>query len=465
MAEKGREEVKCLGQAKNLCGDEILWEEQVWKKRISLLFNNDLLSDIAFIVKDRRFPAHKFVLAAASRVFAAMFYGPMADDKQEIEIVDCERPDEFLEFLSLIYKKSAAINWENLNQLSYLKKKYLVMESGPFCKLVKETVGTYTSLDALNKCVDLEEESMIEECMKIIREDISMLVKTGQFFDLDQRSLKLILKQDRLDISEIDLFNAVDRWCSNQVQIRGNQGETATKREVLGDAINYIRFPTIEMKDFAKYCRQSKLLTSEEFVDLTAAIALRSDEEVDDDDDEGKNFNLASVFVGNRRKKGCIFVNLNHLDVDTRYNKKQCTYRIELKSNSKVWLKGVDFHLSGSYVLQINDTKIGYDDQEEEKWLKSFKQPFLMQASQWYELTCQCSNEVINDIKISDGTKYQWNEFECELKTEVNVKGCVFGGFVFSLFDADPLQAATEVQQLQFRCDAKKVCSISSHKE
>lgn len=43
-------------------------------------------------------PAHKYVLATASSVFYAMFYGGLAECKQEIEVPDVE-PSAFLTLL------------------------------------------------------------------------------------------------------------------------------------------------------------------------------------------------------------------------------------------------------------------------------------------------------------------------------------------------------------------------------
>lgn len=43
-------------------------------------------------------PAHKYVLATGSSVFYAMFYGGLAECKQEIEVPDVE-PSAFLTLL------------------------------------------------------------------------------------------------------------------------------------------------------------------------------------------------------------------------------------------------------------------------------------------------------------------------------------------------------------------------------
>lgn len=72
------------------------------KERFAFLFNNELLSDVRFIVgkgrQAQRIPAHKFVLAAGSAVFDAMFNGGMATTSTEIELPDVE-PAAFLTLL------------------------------------------------------------------------------------------------------------------------------------------------------------------------------------------------------------------------------------------------------------------------------------------------------------------------------------------------------------------------------
>lgn len=72
------------------------------KERFAFLFVNELLSDVRFVVgkgrQAQRIPAHRFVLAAGSAVFDAMFNGGMATTSAEIELPDVE-PAAFLALL------------------------------------------------------------------------------------------------------------------------------------------------------------------------------------------------------------------------------------------------------------------------------------------------------------------------------------------------------------------------------
>ena len=70
-------------------------------ERITYLFNNDLLSDVGFVVRSScgekhakrtkmAIPAHKFLLSIYSPVFYAMFCGEMAEKSDTIDLPDCE---------------------------------------------------------------------------------------------------------------------------------------------------------------------------------------------------------------------------------------------------------------------------------------------------------------------------------------------------------------------------------------
>ena len=72
------------------------------RERNAIMFNSELMADVHFVVGSaphaQRIPAHRYVLATGSSVFYAMFYGGLADGKNDIEIPDIE-PTAFLNLL------------------------------------------------------------------------------------------------------------------------------------------------------------------------------------------------------------------------------------------------------------------------------------------------------------------------------------------------------------------------------
>ena len=419
--------------------NDCIWKTPV-DERISVLLNNDLMSDIKFSVNGKRFHAHKFVLSYASEVFYAMFNGPLADDSEEIEVVDCETPEDFLEFLSLIYRKSAKVTWENVHQLSYLRRKYMVMETRPFSNFIKSIVHTENCLDALDNSVELEEDDMVEECFNAIRRDIIVLVMTERFLQLKQPALKAILKQDMLNINELDLFLAVDKWCTYQVELKRSEGETMKKREVLGDALYHIRFPLIKIESFTRYCRPSKILTTKETVSLYDQIVLgpcpqgfegKSYDEDDGDISENKCSadEFTAGFISTPRVKGNTLVNL--MDDEKFYarstpNKNDTNFdnsfpdhdALTIMVNRKVFL--VALKIVGPWKKITLPPPLKLKEVTSEDGLAWLERPLGMKAFTKYSVACE---SIFRPEGYRGGrtyaermpTKYKWNDFQCTI--------------------------------------------------
>ena len=73
-----------------------------------------MLSDVKFVVpasngKRLVIPAHKFILAVSSPVFCAVFYGPMAETKNSIDLSYYEY-ESLLELLRFLYYEEVIFN-------------------------------------------------------------------------------------------------------------------------------------------------------------------------------------------------------------------------------------------------------------------------------------------------------------------------------------------------------------------
>ncbi|KAL9980191.1 hypothetical protein ACROYT_G008745 [Oculina patagonica] len=87
------------------------------KERNMFMFNNDLFSDVKFVVRKtdgeseskQVIPAHKFVLSISSPVFEAMFYGELAETGDSIELPDCEY-ESLLEMFRYMYSDEAILS-------------------------------------------------------------------------------------------------------------------------------------------------------------------------------------------------------------------------------------------------------------------------------------------------------------------------------------------------------------------
>ena len=252
------------------------------KNRISYFFNNDLASDVRFLIQRESVPAHKFVLMANSSVFIAMFTGPMAEKGEVIKIEDCEVKEDFLQFLKYLYTENCNLTRKNVFSVLYFAKKYLVSPLIKLCTgFLSNRIGKNDVLLVLQQAIKFTENKLKGKCLQLIRPLAWEVISTDEFLSLDIETLKVILSQDQLNVSEVKLFRAVDLWCEKRLKEMDETKRTSeTKRSILGDAVFLVRFPTMGSIEFADNCAYSGLLTSDECRDIFSWIA-RKDYRVD----------------------------------------------------------------------------------------------------------------------------------------------------------------------------------------
>ena len=252
------------------------------KARITHLFKNDSMSDFTFIIDEQRIPVHKLILSSSSSVFYVMFYGAYSTPSKEIEMNGiCY--DHFLEFLRFIYTDEACLSWQNVFEVLELSKQYIIPSLSEKCRqfiTCKPTVDNV--LAVLNRSELLMDKELTNVCLKIIAYKTRNVVNKDSFLDLSLAALEMILALENPKILEVDLFLAVDKWCSHQLNKEPQKNSGKTKRNVIGEAIKHIRFPTMSMQDFSKHCIYSDLLTDQEIKDVMHIISLREKDQKED---------------------------------------------------------------------------------------------------------------------------------------------------------------------------------------
>ncbi|XP_070631327.1 BTB/POZ domain-containing protein 1 isoform X3 [Bos indicus] len=290
------------------------------KERFAFLFNSELLSDVRFVLgKGRgggggaaggpqRIPAHRFVLAAGSAVFDAMFNGGMATTSAEIELPDVE-PAAFLALLRFLYSDEVQIGPETVMTTLYTAKKYAVpaleahcvefltkhlradnafmlltqspqlyLPSGnhefskSFCEslcVLKDPQNVTLLGDRVFTEARLFDEPQLASlCLDTIDKNTMDAISAEGFTDIDIDTLCAVLERDTLSIRECRLFGAVVRWAEAECQRQQLPMTFGNKQKVLGKALALIRFPLMTIEEFAAGPAQSGILSDREVVNL-----------------------------------------------------------------------------------------------------------------------------------------------------------------------------------------------------
>lgn len=189
--------------------------------RNSYMFNNDLISDVNFVVYSQKsgckvfVPAHKYVLAISSPVFLAMFYSDLAVAGNTVDLPDCDS-EGLTEFLRYIYCDRVELALPSAIQALYLAKKYLVPALAKICvAYIKENATAIDALDMLPYALKLDEQELAEKLLQIIDDNPDVVFSSRSFLDVNDDLLENILNRDTLCVKEIELFKSVQRWLSH----------------------------------------------------------------------------------------------------------------------------------------------------------------------------------------------------------------------------------------------------------
>ena len=269
-----------LGEIKRVamatCDDNWQTKRPTISERTKFIFNNELLSDVKFVApasnsesesgkSQKNIPAHKFVLAISSPVFYAMFYGELAETGGTIELPDCDS-ESLLELFRYLYGDEVNLTGSNVMQVLYLAKKYLVPSlAGKCTEYLREHLEASNAFSILPQAQKFEDKDLEKRCWNVIELHTEEAVTSDDFVTLERSIVESVVKRERLNVKEVDLFKAVDRWSTKEVERQGLTPGGEVKRRVLGEEIvNSIRFPVMSYNEFASVVLDCDILTKRE---------------------------------------------------------------------------------------------------------------------------------------------------------------------------------------------------------
>uniref|UniRef100_A0A1B6GXW8 BACK domain-containing protein n=1 Tax=Cuerna arida TaxID=1464854 RepID=A0A1B6GXW8_9HEMI len=122
-------------------------------------------------------------------------------------------------------------------------------------------------------CVVFYNASSLESAvLEVVRKKTQNVLKHANFLQIDVNSLVLILKQDVLDTTEIELFKACLAWAGH----KGKSEKDFNLRSTLEKPLRYIRLYNLTSEEFLTEVVPTGLLTMQEIIDYNAAVKNKS---------------------------------------------------------------------------------------------------------------------------------------------------------------------------------------------
>lgn len=252
-------------------------EKRTIRERTALMINNPLMSDVKFVIpKDSNSNSkngreliygHKFLLSLSSPVFHAMFYGNMADTREEIPLSDCHSRS-FIEFVRYLYSDEVHLTSGNVFELLYLAKKYIVpFLSESCCRFLEAELRENNVFRILEHARLFSESNLEQRCWNLLEAKTSACLQSEGLLWISRDTLSSLLKRDALTLvdGECAVFKAAKRWATANCKAVSGLEPTGEKlRKVLKEVIYLIRFPMMPPRLFGDIVVPTGILTEEE---------------------------------------------------------------------------------------------------------------------------------------------------------------------------------------------------------
>ena len=119
------------------------------------------------------------------------------------------------------------------------------------------------------------DDELSELCLDFIQDNTRAVMADPDFLCLSNDALCMILDQDNLEeYDEIVLYQETIRWARNRLKDMGLKDSDAQMRDVLGQALFLIRFPSFSIRDFGEICGMGNILNAEEKVAIFNFLAM-----------------------------------------------------------------------------------------------------------------------------------------------------------------------------------------------
>ena len=161
-------------------------------------------------------------------------------------------------------------------------------------KYLRDNLTASNVFSILLHAQKFEDKDLEDRCWEVIEKQTEEAVTSDEFVTVERSLVESVVKREVLNVKEVDLFKAVDRWATKKCERQGIPRYGKTKRLILGEEIvKAIRFPLMTEDEFWRtvgwFHSGENILSKDEHDnmrryyddELTSPLQFSSDERVD----------------------------------------------------------------------------------------------------------------------------------------------------------------------------------------
>src|SRR6218665_1417685 len=135
-------------------------------------------------------------------------------------------------------------------------------------KYLSEGLSVDNVIQVLEQSSLFGDNELKNKCLAQIAYNAKVVLTGAEILSTSPQTMETILNMDKLLVKEIVLYETCVAWAAHQLQIQRSTENSTDEmiREILGDLLYKIRFPTMDATEFAEIseCRRPSILTEKE---------------------------------------------------------------------------------------------------------------------------------------------------------------------------------------------------------
>ena len=137
------------------------------------------------------------------------------------------------------------LSGSNVMQVLYLANKYMVPSLAEKCtEYLRKNLTALNVFSILPHVQKFEDKDLEDRCWEVIEKQTEKAVTSDEFVTVERSLVESVVNKEVLNVKEVELFKAVDRWATKECERQGMTLDGEAKRRILGEGIEKaIRFP------------------------------------------------------------------------------------------------------------------------------------------------------------------------------------------------------------------------------
>src|SRR6218665_1158043 len=156
---------------------------------------------------------------------------------------------------------------ETAASLMYASNKYMLLKLVRECgKCLSEGLNVDNVIHVLEQSSLFGDNELKIKCLDLIAHNAKVVLNGSEILWASPQTMDSILNMEKIPVKEIVLYETCVAWAKHQLQVQRSLENPTDEiiREILGDLLYKIRFPTMEVTEFDEIIQGKNILTAEE---------------------------------------------------------------------------------------------------------------------------------------------------------------------------------------------------------